>query len=117
LLSPLLWDCPHRILVPFPTRRSSDLVQQTRLDSTYREQAAAFIADVDVPAESPERKVPDEVLVRRLAADFRRGLKAGDPVGRLRIPDRKSTRLNSRSRENLVCRLLLEKKKAKGCPG
>src|SRR5690606_41701634 len=93
LLSPLLWDCPHRILVPFPTRRSSDLVQQTRLDSTYREQAAAFIADVDVPAESPERKVPDEVLVRRLAADFRRGLKAGDPVGRLR--DRKSTRLNS----------------------
>src|SRR5207302_10231775 len=27
--------------------------------------------------------------------------------------DRKSTRLNSRSRENLVCRLLLEKKKNK----
>src|SRR5207302_7414841 len=26
-------------------------------------------------------------------------------------PDRKSTRLNSKSRENLVCRLLLEKKK------
>src|SRR5690606_42045097 len=33
------------------------------------------------------------------------------PVLAQQSVDRKSTRLNSRSRENLVCRLLLEKKK------
>src|SRR5690349_22934895 len=37
-----------------------------------------------------------------------------NPNGRrLRRRDRKSTRLNSRSRRDLVCRLLLEKKKKK----
>src|SRR5690606_39978515 len=44
---------------------------------------------------------------RRLSGD-------GKPVlviHRCRLEDRKSTRLNSSPRENLVCRLLLEKKK------
>src|SRR3712207_7821795 len=35
---------------------------------------------------------------------------AGDPGVELRRRDRKSTRLNSQSRQYLVCRLLLEKK-------
>ncbi len=61
-------------------------VQQTRLDSAYREQSAAFIQDADVATGSTDRKVSDEVLIRRLAARYSRELDAGDPVGRLRIP-------------------------------
>src|SRR2546427_7634079 len=40
----------------------------------------------------------------------KRSTSAGSPT------DRKSTRLNSKSQSNLVCRLLLEKKKKKGSP-
>jgi sortase A len=61
-------------------------VQQSRLDSTYRDQTAAFVEDVSANVETPTRRVPDEELVRRLAVRYRRGLKAGDPIGRLRIP-------------------------------
>src|SRR5438270_10496574 len=47
-----------------------------------------------------------------------RALEPPDGTGRAvqrqdRVEDRKSTRLNSRSQSNLVCRLLLEKKKKK----
>jgi sortase A len=61
-------------------------VQQTRLDSTYREQSAAFVRDVDAAPDTGAKRLSDEVLVRQLAARYRRGLKKGDPVGRLRIP-------------------------------
>jgi sortase A len=61
-------------------------VQQSRLDSTYRDQTAAFVADVSASVEVPKRRVSDEELVRRLAVRYRRGLKAGDPIGRLRVP-------------------------------
>lgn len=61
-------------------------VQQTRLDSTYREQSAAFVHGVDARDDTGARKLPDDVLVRKLATQYRRGLEAGDPVGRLRIP-------------------------------
>ena len=62
-------------------------VQQTRLDSTYREQTAAFVQDINANVDTRDtREVPDEELVRRLAVRYRRGLKAGDPIGRLRIP-------------------------------
>jgi sortase A len=61
-------------------------VQQTRLDSTYRERSAAFIKDAGVADETSGHRVSDKVLIRRLAAEYGRGLKAGDPVGRLRIP-------------------------------
>lgn len=61
-------------------------VQQTRLDSTYRQQSAAFVEDVDANADTRTHDISDEELVRRLAVRYRRGLKAGDPIGRLRIP-------------------------------
>ena len=62
-------------------------VQQTRLDSTYREQTAAFVQDINANVDTRNtHEVSDEELVRRLAVRFRRGLKAGDPIGRLRIP-------------------------------
>ena len=62
-------------------------VQQTRLHSTYREQSAAFVQDVNANVDTRDaHDVPDEELVRRLAVRYRRGLKAGDPIGRLRIP-------------------------------
>ncbi len=61
-------------------------VQQSRLDTTYRDQAAAFVQDVSANVETPTRRVSDEQLVRRLAMRYRRGLRAGDPIGRLRIP-------------------------------
>jgi sortase A len=61
-------------------------VQQTRLDSTYREQTDAFVQVVDAGNDTRVRELPDDVLIRRLATQYRRELRAGDPVGRLRIP-------------------------------
>ncbi len=61
-------------------------VQQSRLDSTYREQSAAFVETVSVAADTRPRGLSDEQLLRRLAKRFERGLEAGDPIGRLRIP-------------------------------
>lgn len=61
-------------------------VQQTRLDSTYREQSAAFVQNVDADPDTHAQGPSDEVLVRRLAKTYGRGLKKGDPIGRLRIP-------------------------------
>jgi len=63
-------------------------VQQSRLDSAYRQQEQAFVeviegANVDTRT---THDVPTEELVRRLAVLYGRGLKAGDPIGRLRIP-------------------------------
>ena len=60
--------------------------QQSRLDSAYREQSAVFAAGVIASADTRPRDIPDDELVRRLAVRFGRGLKAGDPIGRLRIP-------------------------------
>jgi sortase A len=61
-------------------------VQQSRLDTTYRAQAAAFVEDIHANADAKPRGASDEELVRRLAVRYRRGLRAGDPLGRLRIP-------------------------------
>ncbi len=61
-------------------------VQQSRLDSTYREQSAAFVETVTANVDTRPRGLSDEQLLRRLAARFERGLEPGDPVGRLRIP-------------------------------
>ena len=59
-------------------------VQQGRLDEAYRRQEASFVkASVAHPR---DRAVPKEEIVRRLAIRYERGLKAGDPVGRLKIP-------------------------------
>ena len=68
-------------------------VQQSRLDSTYRQQSSAFVQDVNANIDAinanvdiPTHRVTNEVLVRRLAALYGRRLKPGDPIGRLRIP-------------------------------
>src|SRR5436309_8290961 len=62
----------------------------------------------------PRARADDGLLVGAAPAGRAhpsRGRAHGRPLPR--VQDRKSTRLNSRSRENLVCRLLLEKKKKK----
>jgi sortase A len=61
-------------------------VQQTRLDSTYRKQTAAFAQDINADAVSRPRRVSDEELLHRLAIRYGKKLEPGDPVGRLRIP-------------------------------
>jgi sortase A len=61
-------------------------VQQTRLDSTYREQSVAFVEDITADTSSRPHDVPDEEVVRRLAQRYGEKLRAGDPIGRLRIP-------------------------------
>lgn len=61
-------------------------VQQSRLDSTYRQQSADFIQGVGATVDTRTHKVPREELVRRLAVLYGRKLQPGDPVGRLRIP-------------------------------
>src|SRR5512134_3362314 len=62
-------------------------VQQSRLDSTYREQSAAFVQDINAGRDTRnDRGVSDEELLRRLAIRYGKKLEAGDPIGRLRIP-------------------------------
>ncbi len=60
-------------------------IQQSRLDSTYRDQSAAFLQSVSSFDTRP-RGVPTDEVVRRLAVRYGRRLEAGDPIGRLRIP-------------------------------
>jgi sortase A len=61
-------------------------VQQSRLDSAYRQQSAAFLADISGNVDTHKQGVSDAVLLRRLAVRYERDLKPGDPIGRLRIP-------------------------------
>src|SRR5512140_581451 len=62
-------------------------VQQSRLDSAYRQQSAAFAAAVvSGNLDTHKRTVSDAEMVRRMAVVYARGLKTGDPIGRLRIP-------------------------------
>lgn len=62
-------------------------VQQTRLDSTYREQSVAFVDDINAARDTrASRTVSDEELVRRLAVKYGEKIRPGDPIGRLRIP-------------------------------
>ena len=68
-------------------------VQQSRLDSTYRQQSDAFIQDISANVDTRPHGVPDEELVRRLAVRYGQTLEPGDPVGRLRIPRIKLDRL------------------------
>ena len=61
-------------------------IQQSRLDSTYREQTTAFVQDIDAAKDTRPHGVADDELVRRLAVLYGKKLKPGDPIGRLRIP-------------------------------
>jgi sortase A len=60
-------------------------VQQSRLDATYRDNSAAFSAAA-ANADARPRDLPAAEIVRRLAVLYGGRLKAGDPIGRLRIP-------------------------------
>jgi sortase A len=69
-------------------------VQQSRLDSAYRQQSAAFAAAVvSGNLDTHKRTISDAEMVRRMAVVYARGLKTGDPIGRLRIPRIKLDRL------------------------
>jgi len=61
-------------------------VQQSRLDTAYRERSAAFAEMVTGRVDARPRGLSSEELLKLLAARYERGLEAGDPVGRLRIP-------------------------------
>ena len=61
-------------------------VQQSRLDATYRDQSAAFSTVAAANVDTRSRGVPRAEIVRRLAVLYGGRLKAGDPIGRLRIP-------------------------------
>jgi sortase A len=61
-------------------------VQQSRLDTAYRERSVAFVEDITTDASSRPRDVPAEEVVRRLAVRYGGKLEPGDPIGRLRIP-------------------------------
>jgi sortase A len=63
-------------------------VQQQRLGSAYEEQAAAFAGSVGgyTDFDSPQRVVPEEQVVARLAALYKEQLRPGDPIGHLKIP-------------------------------
>lgn len=61
-------------------------VQQTRLDATYRDDSAAFSTVAAANVDTRTRDLPTAEIVRRLAVLYGGRLKAGDPIGRLRIP-------------------------------
>lgn len=61
-------------------------VQQTRLDSAYRDQSTTFVQSVNVGADIIPHAPSRKERLRRLATLYGRKLKPGDPVGRLRIP-------------------------------
>jgi sortase A len=61
-------------------------VQQSRLDATYRDNSAAFATVAAANAAARPRDLPSAEIVRRLAVLYGSRLKAGDPIGRLRIP-------------------------------
>ena len=61
-------------------------VQQTRLDAAYRDNSAAFSTVAAANAGARPRDLPAAEIVRRLAVLYGGRLKAGDPIGRLRIP-------------------------------
>ena len=61
-------------------------VQQSRLDATYRDSSAAFSTVVAANTDTRPHDVPTEEVVRRLAVLYGSRLRAGDPIGRLRVP-------------------------------
>src|SRR3712207_9011763 len=94
---------PRSTLFPYPTLfRSGAGVAGQRAEA---ELGSARIDDV-VPRTAPSRAVDDVVAGAPVDP-----LAAGGLVPCTSGEDRKSTRLNSQSRQYLVCRLLLEKKK------
>jgi sortase A len=61
-------------------------IQQGRLDAAYRNSSASFATIAAASGDTRTRGVPTTEVVRRLAVLYQSQLKAGDPVGRLKIP-------------------------------
>src|SRR5207253_10693297 len=97
----------HRDLHSFPTRRSSDL---PRIDDFRRPLLVAAATNSSIPIRN-RRTVFSSFRVN--SSGFGNASLASNAHCIVRRRDRKSTRLNSRSRGHLVCRLLLEKKNKK----
>src|SRR5690606_41899056 len=105
LVSLFQWYADTRDLHSFPTRRSSDLRRHhdtvvggrhlERVEVRVGRRPRAWLGEVDAPREAP---VDDR---ERHAVDAHLGRRSEEHTSELQ------------SRENLVCRLLLEKKKKK----
>src|SRR5690606_41982631 len=91
-------------LLCFPTRRSSDLAEG-KLKSNL-----GFVQSTDGIRFWQRINVPDRNNFSEEISQSEKFLKAFTWEGMYQT-DRKSTRLELQSRENLVCRLLLEQKK------
>src|SRR5690606_41693017 len=100
------WHSYHRTLHSFPTRRSSDLGRDQVLvvhgrDQRFADPVLDFQEHVGVVLLADQ-------LPYRLALLHRQGFQDERDIGRMRSEEHTS---ELQSRENLVCRLLLEKKK------
>jgi sortase A len=60
-------------------------IQQGRLDSAYQQASSSFSATA-ASSVARSRRLPKDVVIRRLATLYRSRVKTGDPVARLRIP-------------------------------
>src|SRR5690606_41365389 len=98
----------HRVLPPFPTRRSSDLRRAVEIDSTSASalEAMGWIEFKQGSAEDAVRWLTRAAELEDASARVFEHL--GDVHEALRSEEHTS---ELQSRENLVCRLLLEKKK------
>src|SRR5690606_41765044 len=103
-----VWGCAtHRALPPFPTRRSSDLDRPGRQAAQVLERA--HHADQPVAAHPEITDVVEEDHAhRRARLDRRREQRADDGLVPTRLPRSEEHTSELQSRENLVCRLLLE---------
>src|SRR5690606_40272976 len=97
-------SAPHRALRSFPTRRSSDLAAD--VGEQLREVARGVEADRDAPFAA--RAVDLQRQRGSIGAERRR---LGGRREQRREPRSEEHTSELQSRENLVCRLLLEKKK------
>src|SRR5690606_41054480 len=107
LMSPLSTSAHHPHLPSFPTRRSSDLAtQHARRDPAGRERLLEHRRLRVSPVQ--HRDVGGRLPRRDACRDGR-----SDAVGLLAFARSEEHTSELQSRENLVCRLLLEKKKDK----
>src|SRR5690606_41534142 len=101
-------SCHARTLLSFPTRRSSDLYDLARARQPVGIRNLRLLDEVDL--------VATDLLAQHFAVDDRHEVAALHPhkleAAILRIVDRSEEHTSElQSRENLVCRLLLETKK------
>src|SRR5690606_41801321 len=102
----ILYGSPdHRDLRSFPTRRSSDLVTLYPSFPLHEDYARLMGAEVTRIGLTPQGSIDVDALVQAVAQPMRLVLFA-NPMN----PRSEEHTSELQSRENLVCRLLLEKK-------